>query len=279
MTRPFAVLLLALLALAAPASAQTFPENKGSPVVDQADILRPEQEFDLKSKAEALYARTGRGFAVATVKSLEGREVDDYAYRLGRHWKLGSEKGDDGVLLLVAPNERKVSIATGYGAGEYMTDAVSGVIIREAIIPQFKKNPPDYGAGIAAGADAIIKQMELPADQAKANAAAAERQRSSRGSAGPFAFIPVIIIVIVFFSIIASLSRRAHGQRYRRRRGGGIDPFVVLWGLNEISRGSRGGGWGGGGGFGGFGGGGGGGGGFGGFGGGSFGGGGASGGW
>ena len=61
--------------------------------------------------------QSGRAFAVATVKSLEGYPIDDYAYRLGRFWKLGTAKNDDGVLLLVAPNERKVSIATGYGAG------------------------------------------------------------------------------------------------------------------------------------------------------------------
>ena len=86
----FAALLLALLALAAPASAQTFPQNNGSPVVDQAGILSPEQELDLKSKAEALFAKTGQGFAIATVKSLEGYPVEDYAYRLGRYWKLGN---------------------------------------------------------------------------------------------------------------------------------------------------------------------------------------------
>ena len=277
-TRMFVALLL-IFATMAPASAQTFPENKGEPVVDQAGILRPEQVFDLKSKAIALQEGSGRAFAVATVKSLEGYEVNDYAYRLGRYWKLGSEKGDDGVLLVVAPNERKVAIATGYGAGEYMTDAMSGVIIREKIIPQFKKNPPDYGAGITAGADAIIEQMRLPPDQAQANAAKAE-QRRRQGSGGIGPIIPAIIIAIVFFSVIGSLSRRLGGRRYRRRRHDGIDPWVVLWGLNEISRSSGRGGWGGGGGgFGGFGGGGGGGGGFGGFGGGSFGGGGASGGW
>src|SRR6185369_15574179 len=84
------LVLLALVALAAPAAAQTFPANNGSPVVDQAGILRPEQVQDLTSKAQALYARSGRAFAVATVKSLEGYAVDDYAYRLGRFWKLGS---------------------------------------------------------------------------------------------------------------------------------------------------------------------------------------------
>jgi len=272
-----AALLLAFFALvASPASAQTFPENNGSPVVDQAGILRPEQVLDLKSKSEALYAQTGRAFAVATVKSLEGYSIDDYAYRLGRYWKLGSAKEDDGVLLLVAPNERKVFIATGYGAGGYMTDAMSGIIIREKILPQFKKNPPDYGAGITAGADAIIKQMQLPPDQAKANAEQARQQESRRGSGGPW-FLPILFAMIVGFAILASLARRGSGRRYRARRGG-INPWIVLWGLNELSRASRnrsdwgGGGWGGGSW-------GGGGGGFGGFGGGSFGGGGAGGSW
>ncbi len=91
------------------------------------------------------------------------------------------------MLLLVAPNERKVTIATGYGAGDYMTDAMSGLIIREAIIPHFKQAPPDYGGGIEAGADAIIKQMSLPADQAakergRGAAGAAKRRHSSGGA-------------------------------------------------------------------------------------------------
>ena len=169
MKQIIAAVLLAFFALAAPVAAQTFPQNNGSPVVDQAGILRPEQVMDLQSKAQALYAQSGRAFAVATVKSLEGHDPDDYAYRLGRYWKLGSAKGDDGVLLLVAPNDRKVAIASGYGAGEYMTDAMSGIIIRENILPHFKQNPPDYGGGIEAGADAIIKQMSLPPDEAQKN--------------------------------------------------------------------------------------------------------------
>ena len=275
MKRLFAVLLLALFALAAPASAQTFPQLTGR-VVDQADILRPEQELDLSTKSETLQAQTGRQFVVATVKSLEGRPIEDYAYQLGRHWGIGQKEEDDGVILLVAPNERKVWIATGYGAGAFLTDAVSGVIIREAILPQFKKNPPDYGAGITAGADAIIKQMSLPPEQAQANLAEARKQESARHQAGA-GFLPVLFILIVLFILFSSFARRQSGRRYRRRRGGGIDPFVVLWGLNELSR-SRGGG---GGGFGGGSWGGGGGGGFGGFsgGGGSFGGGGAGGSW
>jgi uncharacterized protein len=270
-----ALAMTVLLLVAAPASAQTFPQLTGR-VVDQADLLRPEQELDLSSKSEALQAQTGRQFVVATVKSLEGYPIEDYAYRLGRAWKIGDEKRDDGVILLVAPNERKVWIATGYGAGAFLTDAVSGVIVREAILPQFKKSPPDYGAGITAGADAIIKQMSLPPDQAKANAEKAQQQQAHRNSGG--SALPAFFWIMIVIFVLLSMFRRAGGRRYRSRRGG-ISPWVVLWGLNELNRGSRG-GWGGGsGGFGGFGGGGGGG--FGGFsgGGGSFGGGGAGGGW
>src|SRR6185369_9596807 len=212
MARLLAVLFFGLFALATPAAAQKFPDNNGSAVVDQAGILTPAQVVDLRSKAEALYASSGRAFAVATVKSLEGYEVDDYAYRLGRYWKLGSAKGNDGVLLLVAPNDRKVSIATGYGAGGYMTDAMSGIIIRENILPHFKQNPPDYGGGIEAGADAIVKQMSLPPEEAQKNAAAAghvqkERRQSSGGG------VPIAFVLMIAGFVILSAMRRAGGRR------------------------------------------------------------------
>ena len=274
MKHVLAVLWLALLALASPVAAQTFPANNGSPVVDQAGILRPDQIADLTAKAQALYAQSGRAFAVATVKSLEGYPIDDYAYRLGRAWGLGQKGKDDGVLLLVAPNERKVWIATGYGAGTFMTDAMSGIIIRDDILPHFKQSPPDYGGGIEAGADAIIKQMSLPPDEAAKNVAAASEAQTQRQHSGGSP-LPVIFWLMVIGFIGLSHFRRGFGRRYRTR-GGGISPWVMLWGLNALDRGSRGGGWGGGSGWGG---GGGGGGGFGGFGGGSFGGGGAGGSW
>jgi uncharacterized protein len=273
----FAVLLLALVALAAPASAQNFPEHGASPVVDQAGLLRPEQVVDIKSKSETLYAQTGRSLVVATVKSLEGLTVEDYSTRLFRKWAVGDEKLDNGVLLLVAPNEKKVRIETGYGAEGFLPDILAGRIIRDTILPRFREG--DMGGGITAGVDAIIQQMSLSPEEARANAAKVEQQqRSPRLNGGNL--VPVIVIMIIFFSIVGSLSRRAGGRRYRNRyrSASGINPWIVLWGLNELSRGSRGrGGWGGGG----FGGGGwgGGGGGFGGFGGGSSGGGGASGSW
>jgi uncharacterized protein len=272
--RLLAVFWLALLAFASPAAAQTFPPLSGR-VVDQADLLTPAQEADLTAKSAALEKQTGRQFVIATVSSLEGRTIEDYGYRLGRAWGIGQKEEDNGVILLVAPNEKKVRIETGYGARVFLTDAVSSVIIREAILPQFRKG--DFGAGIEAGAQQIITQMQLPPAEAAKRAqaiGAAEKARAENEGPNP---LPVIFIVIIFFVIIGAIARRAGGRGYRSRRHGGISPWVILWGLNALSNGSRGGGGGwGGGGFGG-----GGGGGFGGFsgGGGGFGGGGASGGW
>lgn len=278
--RLVAALWLALFAM--PAAAQTFPALTGR-VVDQADLLRPEQELDLTSKLAALETQTGRQFVVATIKSLEGRTIEDYGYRLGRTWAIGDKEKDDGVILLVAPNEKKVRIETGYGARVFLTDAVSSVIIREDILPRFKNG--DLPGGIMAGSEAVITTLQLSPQEAARRAQEAGASAKKREiDVNP---IPVIIIVIIFFTIIGSIARRAGGRRYHsggKRRRGGLDSgdlAVILWGLDALSKASRGGGggwggggWGGGGGGGGWGGGGG-------FsgGGGSFGGGGASGSW
>lgn len=276
-----AALALAIVAfLALPAFAQNFPARPSGPVLDQAGLLSPSQKVDVSSKLEAFHERTGRALVVATVTSLEGREIEPYATALGRRWGIGGEADDIGILLLVAPKERQVWIATGYGADDYLTDAMSGTIIRQDILPRFKAG--DMGGGIIAGVDAIIRQLELPPDEAARRARAAER--STRARADGVGIVPVVVIVLIFFIIIGGINALTRGgRRYRggrRSRGGGIDPVVILWGLDALSRSSRGGrggwsggGWGGGGGFGG------GGGGFGGFGGGSFGGGGAGGSW
>ena len=238
---------MAALLIAAPAAAQNFPALTGR-VVDQANLLRPEQKVDLDSKLSALEAQSGRQLVVATVTSLEGREIDEYAYLLGRHWKIGDEKRDDGAVMVVAPKERKVFIATGYGAGAYLTDSVTGRIIREAVLPRFKAG--DMGGGIIAGADRVIEVMKLPPEEAVKQAQQTAAQDKERGRSGA-GFLPVVLIIVIFFTIIGGISRAGGGGRkYRgRRSGGGIDPLVVLWGLEAITRASRGGGggWGGGG--------------------------------
>jgi uncharacterized protein len=263
------VVMLGWLALvAAPASAQTFPKLTGR-VVDAANIIPADQETVLTGRLEQLEQQSGRQLVVATVPSLEGRTIEDYGYRLGRTWAIGQKGEDDGVVLLVAPNERKVRVETGYGARVFLTDALSSIIIRNDILPRFKAG--DYPGGIDAGVTQLVTQMTLPPAEAQRRLGQAEAQNRSAASGREKTSIgPVLVWMLIFFFVLMPLLRRAGGRSHKRRRGWGGP--VILWGP-----GLGGGGWGGGGG-GGFGGFGGGGGGFSG-GGGSFGGGGASGSW
>jgi uncharacterized protein len=252
--------LLLVLSLAAPAwSAPTFPKLDGR-VTDAAGILPAETRAGLDAKLAALEKATTIQLVVATVPDLQGLEIDEYGYQLGRTWGIGQKGSNNGALLIVAPNERKVRIEVGYGLEGVLTDALTSQIIRRDIVPSFKAG--DMAGGVAGGTDALIKHLELPADQrqqAALDAAAAERKRGNSGGSG-FATFIWLAIIILWIMIAVSRSKRG-------RRSGP----VIIWGPGL---GGGGGGWGGGGG----GGWGGGGGGFGG-GGGGFGGGGSSGGW
>jgi uncharacterized protein len=253
-------LLLILLWWPIAATAQDFPKLTGR-VVDAANILPPEVEARIIAKSEAIEKQTTAQLVVATVPSLDGYEIEDYGYRLGRAWGIGQKEADggNGVILLVAPNDRKVRIEVGYGLEPVLTDALSSVIIRRSIIPRFKDG--DMPGGVEAGFDAIAQQIELPPEEAAKNVAAAQ----ASGGDGGFP-IGLVFFLILLFVWIAIASSRGKGGR-RARRGGPI----VVWGpgMGGGWSGGSGGGWGGGGfGGGGFGGGGGG-----------FGGGGASGGW
>ena len=248
-----------------PAHAQTFPKLAGEPVVDVANLLDPAQEAALNAKLKAIEATSGHQVAVATIPSLEGRDIADYGYQLGRAWGIGKQGTNDGVVLIVAPNERRTRIEVGYGLEPILTDAYSSVIVNSVIIPQFKAG--NYPAGIDAGVDAISQQIKLPPEEAAARAAQAKPQKSqSRGIPGG-----LIFWALIGFFVVLPLLRGLGGRRHRRGGGSGIGQVILWSALNAAmnSRDSGGGDWGGGGG---------GGGGFSG-GGGSFGGGGASGGW
>ena len=268
-----AAILSGLLLLAAsPAAAQTFPALTGR-VVDQADIIPPAEEASLTAQLEQLATATGHQLVVATVRDLEGHDVADYGYRLGREWRIGDKEKDDGVVFLIAPNERRLTIAVGYGLEPVLTDALSGRIIRDDVTPRFKAN--DYPGGIQAGVDAIARQIQLPPEEAAARAAAADKAERERNSGGDIGGLIFIGFIVFFFFILPMLSRiGGRGKKHRRHRPWGVPP-IIIWGdgWGSGSGGSSwgsgsnwgGGGWSGGGGFSG--------------GGGSFGGGGASGGW
>lgn len=229
-------------------------------MLDQANVIPPDQEAALDQRLQAYNAATGRAVIVATVNSLDGLPVEGYAQELAEAWGIGGKDTEEGVLLLIAPTERKLRIHAAQGVQERLTDALSGRIIRDIITPRFKAD--DYGGGISAGVDAIIAQLDRSPADAKAVAEAAAAARRDRGN-DPASLHSVVfwVILIVFFGFV--FGRRGRGGSYRRS---GIDPGIVLWGVSEAARhwggGSGGGGFGGGGdsggGFGGFGGGGGG---------------------
>jgi uncharacterized protein len=263
MANRLAVLLLVSLASWLAATTQsiaqpTFPDLTGR-VVDEARLLSAPREAEITAKLEALEAATGDQFVVVTVNSLQDYEIEDYGYQLGRAWGIGAAESDSGVLLIVAPNERKVRIEVGYGLEPVLTDALSNQIIQTDILPPFREG--GYERGITAGVDAIDTQLRLDPEEAQARAAAAEPS----GSEAPV--MPALIIAVIFILLFINLMRAAGGGRRRRGRRGGIDPILV-WGAAEILSSVARGGSGGGSSFGGFSGGGG-----------SFGGGGASGGW
>ncbi len=248
--------------------------NKISPtgyVSDLAGVIPQATKQRLETLCTELEQKTGAQMAIVTVKSLDDRPVEDYAVDLFKHLGVGSKKESSGVLLLVAPNDRKYRIEVGYGIEPIINDARAGDAGR-AMVPFLRQN--DYGSAIEVAAWQLAKYIAddrgvtLSGQPPTRPLANTSRQRGS--PINPFV---LLIIVFIVLRIFGSMTSMASGNR-----GGGMSgcwwilPFLMSGG------GGRGGGGGsswGGGGFGGSGGGGG----FGGFGGGSSGGGGASGSW
>jgi uncharacterized protein len=137
----------------------TFPALTGR-VVDEAGILDPRDVLDLTSKSEALEAATRRQFVIVSVKSLNGRDVAAYTRDLGNAWGIGDEDRDDGVILLVAPNEKQARIAVGTGLEKALTDETAARIMQGAILPRFRAG--DLSGGAQVGADALIAELSRP---------------------------------------------------------------------------------------------------------------------
>jgi len=157
-----AIGIIALLYTALAVFAVNFPALTGR-IVDQANIIPAETRSAIEPKLADLEAKSGIQLVVATVTSLEGQEVEPYANELFRSWKLGEKAKNNGVLLLVAPNERRVRIEVGYGLEGTLTDALSKVIITNAITPRFKAG--DFSGGISRGVDDIITVLTTDASE------------------------------------------------------------------------------------------------------------------
>ncbi len=149
----FFLLFLALHVHAEP----NFPKLTGR-VVDEANILSDATKISLDSMLSTLEANSSNQLVIVTLKSLQGYDIADFGYRLGRAWGIGQKKKDNGVLLIIAPNERKVRIEVGYGLEGVLTDAISSIIIQDRIIPYFKKG--NFDKGVLEGTKAIIGTIE-----------------------------------------------------------------------------------------------------------------------
>jgi uncharacterized protein len=188
----------------------------------------------LEQKLAALEDKSGIQFVVATVNSLQGQEIEPYANELYRHWALGEKTKNNGVLLLVAPKEKKIRIEVGYGLEGVLTDALSKIVIVNAIAPRFKTG--DFAGGITRGVDDVITILTTDSSEWTKK----PQFRKDKPESAFNAILPFLIVALVIFVIW-----RSHGGG-RGGRGGGGGPFIILPGPS--------GGWSGGGGGGSFGG-------------------------
>lgn len=163
------IFFLLFLTFNTKAYSQSFPQYEGY-VNDFANILDKETKNNLELQLREYEQKTTNEIAVATVSSLDDFTVDDYASRLFEKWKIGKKNKDNGILLLVAPNDRKVRIEVGYGLEGVLNDAKAGRIIDEYILPSFKAG--SYSEGITKGVGAILQVIggeELPVQQKNTN--------------------------------------------------------------------------------------------------------------
>lgn len=197
------------------ASAQTFPILSGR-VVDDAKILSITTKTEIEAKLKAFEVKSSDQVVVATIKSLEGYEIADYANRLFRIWKIGQAKQNNGVLLLIAQDDRKIRIEVGYGLEGTLTDALSNLIIRENIAPQFRAGNPNEGVTLAI--DSIIKILSGNASEMQARA----HQHAKTIQTNDMNFeqlLPFIIILLIFFFFFINAKRNQSmrmGQSHRR---------------------------------------------------------------
>lgn len=192
-----------------------FPPLAGR-VSDSANIVPAPTRAAIATKLKTLEDKSGIQLVVATLKSLEGADIETYANGLFRHWQLGEAKKNNGVLFLIAPNERKMRIEVGYGLEGTLTDAISKVIIATAVAPRFKAG--DFGGGVERGADAIIEVL---------SGDSSEWSMRAKATSTLDEILPLIVVALFIF-ILVSMAHNArgggggYGARRRDRRDSGI---------------------------------------------------------
>jgi uncharacterized protein len=210
------LLFLALLLIAAPALADTLPvPSLSGRVVDQAGILTSAEEGRLATKLKNLEDNTSIQLVVVTLSGLRGSPIEDWGLTLGRTWGIGQKGKDNGVLLIVAPNDRELRIEVGYGLEGTLPDATANAIIRNVIVPRFKSG--DMADGISDGVDAIVAVLSGSGEEFAPSRREAVAQVLPR--LVPMLFIGFFVIMIIINFIRQTV--RPRGSRYYRNSSGG----------------------------------------------------------
>ncbi|MGY4108974.1 TPM domain-containing protein [Aeromonas encheleia] len=231
-----------LLWVTALQAAPAFPALSGR-VVDEASLMSRKQAHQLTQQLAAFEKRSGIQLVVVSVDSLDGNTIEEYGYQLGRHWGIGQKARNNGVLLLIAQDERKVRIEVGYGLEGALPDAIAANIIQTRILPAFKRG--DMVAGIVAGSQAIMQALAgeyQPADAAK--------QDDKLG--GPWLFILAVIVMLVLHNLRGGGGGGSGGRRRAAylatgfgvgRSGGGFGGGGFSGGGGSFGGGGASGGW------------------------------------
>src|SRR5690606_262665 len=203
-----ALLLFALLAAALPALAQSLPALTGR-VVDNAGMIDAATEAALVQKLAAFEQKSSDQIVVATIPDLGGEAIEPYANRLFRSWGLGQAGEDNGVLLLVARDDRRMRIEVGYGLEGTLTDLHARLIIENTMVPAFRAG--DFSAGIDGAVDDIIMVLEGKAEELEARA-----RRNEQAEEGlPWVVILFLIVwaTLFFGSFGLALLARTFGRK------------------------------------------------------------------
>ena len=227
------IIFFSLLLTGFIANAQQLPAKSNTLVTDYTNTLQTADQQQLEQKLVAFDDSTSTQIAVVIIKSVGEYDIDDYGQKLGRAWGIGQQGKNNGILILVAADDRKVTIQTGYGAEGAVPDVITHQIIQNDIIPHFKQN--DYYGGLNAATDDLMKYMK---GEYKSPNKPKQNTADDDNSGG---YIALGIIVLVILILIFKRGGGGGGQIYGGR--GGASPF--WWFLGGSLLGGSGGGWGG----------------------------------
>lgn len=207
----FSVILILFIIFSFSASAAKIPNaTKNFFVNDFANVISNEDEAKMQQQGEALYKACGAQVVVATVGNTDGEDIESYSLELARSWGIGSKNNNDGILLLLSVDDRKVRIEVGYGLEGALPDSKTGRILDTYGIEHFNKN--DFSTGLTAVYDSLVNEVyiEKNLQPAEGYTPISEVKGSDKDTDIGF----IVVAVIIIFSFLMSFRKRRRGKYY-----------------------------------------------------------------